>query len=430
MKATKMPGSFWNSLENVNVQTKRLENEMIAEHVIIGAGLTGLNAAWELMKNGADVVLLEASEPGWGASGRNAGMVVLRYKKNWSELAHRYGHNKTKRLLELLERSVAAIENNIRDLNLSCDFQRDGHITAAYTRQDLARLKKDVVWLKAEANYHHAQLLNKERTAELLGSNYYLGGYLDQQAAGLNPLAYCRELAAALIKRGLPLFTQTAVQQVQRRQDGYFVKTQHGGVKARRLIVATNGYTDLYPIARGISQGIVPVTTAVAVTNTIDDTLYRRILPQGHLVTDTKNLINYFRRLPGNRLLFGGQGSLSGQESISIYRKLHKQLGVIFPELRGTVLKYRWLGHVALTRDDFPHIGHCDNGGVFALGYGGRGVALSHLLGQELAALALGHKASLGPMSKELQKIPFHRLRLPLIGALTGYYWLRDKLRI
>lgn len=428
MKITEVSNSFWDSQSNRRITPQRLTADITTEYVIIGAGFTGLNAAWALMQAGAETVVLEAKEPGWGASGRNGGMAVLRYKKGWSELARSYGAEKAKMLLTLLESAVNTIENNVHELDLDCGFQRYGHITAAYSHNDVESLINDVVWLTDTANYHHARNLSQAETAELMGSNYYSGGYLDDRAAGINPLAYCREFAYALVQRGLSLYTQTGVQRVEKLSDGYLLHTDSGSVKAARVLFASNGYTGLYPMAKNISQRIVPVTSSVIATSAIDKAIYERILPQGHLVTDTKYLVNYFRRVPGNRLLFGGRGALSGQEKPQIYNNLRKQLCHVYPELHEVSLDYKWSGHVAVTLDDFPHIGHCEDDGIFALGYGGRGVALSHLLGKTLAESALGQQVSLGPMSHELSKVPFHRFRLPFMGVVAGYYWLRDQM--
>lgn len=428
MITTEVSNSLWHSLSQPKTKTGPLKNDIATDCVVIGAGFTGLNAAWTLMKAGVEVVVLEANEPGWGASGRNGGMAVLRYKKSWSELAAIYGTEKAINMLALLESAVNTIENNVNELKLNCGFHRYGHITAAYSKHDLNILMKDIEWLKNSTSYTHAYLLDKQQTSELIGSNCYQGGYLDEKAAGINPLAYCREFANALMQRGLSFFSQTAVVEIQKQPGGYLIKTDRGSVKAKRLLLATNGYTGLFPLAKDVSRRFVPVTSSVITTSTIDDAIYKNILPKGHLVTDTRHLVNYFRRIPGNRLLFGGRGSLSGREKKAIYKNLHRQLCFIYPELRDISLDYEWSGHVAVTLDDFPHVGRSANDTFFALGYGGRGVALSHLLGKALADMVLGNEKQLGPMSSELPEIPFHRFRLPFMGIVAGYYWMQDKI--
>jgi glycine/D-amino acid oxidase-like deaminating enzyme len=138
--------------------------------------------------------------------------------------------------------------------------------------------------------------------------------------------------------------------------------------------------------------------------------------------------MHYFRMLPGRRFLFGGRGDLLGRERPEGYLRLEEAMRTHFPQLAAARVKYWWSGKVAVTLDDFPHIGRLSKNILFAVGYGGRGVALSNLLGKYLARLIAGEHVDAGPMGENaFPRIPLHQLRIPAMQAIAGYYRFRDE---
>ncbi|MEI2416264.1 FAD-binding oxidoreductase [Orrella sp. JC864] len=427
--ASAHPPSVWNATAPAGVPLPPLAGDAQADCVVIGGGFTGLNAAWQLARRGVQPCVLEAHDAGWGASGRNGGMAVLRYKHNWSTLARKLGHEQTLLLHRLVHQALDILAENVQELGLDGGFSRCGHITAAYTSQDAQALREDVAWLAEHAGDRVPRFLDAGQAAALIGSRMYRGGYLDERAAGIHPLRYTRELAAALVRRGIAIHAGTPALRVHSDAGGCIVHTPHGQVRARSVIVASSAYTDLFDLPDGLRQRIVPVTTSVIATEPLPDDLYASVLGQGHLVTDTRHLVNYFRRVPGQRVLFGGRGSMTGRERPAIYRNLGAGLHALFPQLCGVPLQHQWSGKVAVTLDDFPHVCRYDPRIVFAFGFGGRGVALSHLLGRLAAELALGGQVQAGPMGRQMPVLPLHGLRLPVLNLMAAYYKLRDRMR-
>jgi glycine/D-amino acid oxidase-like deaminating enzyme len=409
----------------------KLDGDITTDIVIIGGGFTGLNAAWALAQRGVACTVLEANDASWGASGRNGGMAVLRYKKAWSTLAETFGDGPTRDLYALIHEAVDTLERNVSELGIECGFKRYGHITAANGPRAVAMLAADCRWLADRLGDRVPQLLDAEQAYALMGTRAYYGGYLDPRAAGIQPLDYGRGFAAALAERGVPIYCETPAQQIVVEPDHVVVTTPGGEVRARKVLVCSNAYTDLQDVAPSLATRIVAVSTSVVTTAPLPEAILRTVLPQEHLVTDTRHLVNYFRRAPGDRLLFGGRGSLTGKENPEVYDGLIAKLRATYPQLGDTPIDHRWSGKVAVTLDDFPHLGALGDRVLFALGYGGRGVALTNLLGRHLALHALGEWKNLGPMSEaSFRPIPFHGLRIPAMNVVATYYKLRDKLRV
>lgn len=425
------PPSLWSAIARPAPAALPLDHDVTTDVVIIGAGFTGLGAAWELARRGISCVVVEASDVGWGASGRNGGMAVLRYKRFWSVLARQLGDEATLHLYKSMRDGLDTLESNITELGIDCDFQRCGHITAAHGRRAFAGLEDDCRWLAAVAGDTTPRMLHQAESTALTGASSYTGAYLDPRSAGIHPLNYSRGFAAALAARGVPIHSNSPALKLVVEQGRVTVTTPQAQVRAKQALVCTNAYTQSFAFGVDLDTRIVPVSAAVIATAPLSPEEMQKVLPQQHLVTDTRNLVNYFRRVPGDRLLFGGRGSLTGKEGARYYRHLVHCLHRTYPFLRDIGIDYRWSGKVAVTLDDMPHIGAIGDRVFYALGYGGRGVVLANLLGKHLARYAMGERPALGPMSDgRFSRIPFSGLRIPIMNTVAAYYKLRDHLAI
>ena len=426
--------SVWSSSENPlpagHPGFPPLHGDLQADVAIVGGGFTGLSAAHHLAQAGVASAVLEANDFGWGASGRNGGMAVPRYKTPWATLARHHGDDMARQLHGLLFEAIDSLERTAGELSIDGGFHRPGHLTAANGRAAVQMLEADLQWL-ATIGDRAPRLLDAAATARLAGTGDYLAGYLDPRAAGIHPLNHVRGMAAALAGRGLPLFGATPVTAVHEHAQGVVLSTPGGSVRANHLLIATNAYTNLFRLGNDLHRRVVPVSTSVITTAPLPQALLDALLPEGHLVSDTRHLLNYWRIAPGNRLLYGGRGSLTGKEAPGVYAGLERRLVETFPALAGVPVDHRWSGKVAVTMDDFPHVGRLGPRISYALGYGGRGVALSHLLGRFAAGLATGQAVDAGPMGTgRFAPIPLHALRIPGMKAVAGYYRVLDALKV
>ena len=429
MPSTQRRDSYWVATGNPAPLLPTISGDEQAEVVIVGAGFTGLSAAYHLSQAGIDTIVVEAEDIGWGASGRNGGMLPPRYKKGFASIARTYGNDTTRRLHAIIHEAVDTVEAIVSDCVLDCAFARTGQITAAHSNTHLASLEQDCAWMTAEAGDRTARILSRSEMIDEVGANIHVGGWFDPRGAGIHPLNYVRGLASALQKRGVPIFVRSPVHRLVEELDGIRLELRGGTIEARQVVIATNAYTDMTAFAPdGLERRIVAVNTSAICTKPIGDNRAGAVLPGRRMVADTKHIMNWYRMLPDNRMIFGGRGDITGRsDDPSVYAKLERQLAETFPMIADVGVGYRWSGKIAITRDDFPHIGRLSPRVAYAMGYGGRGVALANLLGKYLAQLVQGKTVDAGPMgANPFDPIPFHAFRVPGMQIVARWYQYLD----
>jgi glycine/D-amino acid oxidase-like deaminating enzyme len=166
-------------------------------------------------------------------------------------------------------------------------------------------------------------------------------------------------------------------------------------------------------------------------TRPLGSNLRRTILRDGHVVSDSRRLLLYFRLDDEGRLVFGGRGSLRDGDSSASSGIVTTAMRRVFPALAEEGIEFAWSGQVALTLDGLPHVFRLAPGVVAALGYNGRGVAMATTLGAAVAeAFCRGEMDELALPATALRTIPFHAARLPILALATQFYRLRDRLGI
>jgi glycine/D-amino acid oxidase-like deaminating enzyme len=390
---------------------------------IIGGGHTGLAAARELARRGAEVTVLERHTLGWGASSRNGGFVLPGFKPDIEALARSIGVAETRRLFGVSLQAVAGLETLIAEERIDCGYVRCGTVVLAARASHLAGLERSRRWLRLELGYETAMLGRSELRAEIESARYH-GGLLDPFAGSVQPAALVRGLAAAAARAGATLVEGAELQRVRRHGPEFELALGPAGriLRAREVLVATNGYTGAAVPA--LRRRIVPVGSYLIATAPLDPALAARLIPHGRVLSDTKHLLYYFRLSPDRRMVFGGRAAFTPTPVARAGTILRQGMMEVFPDLADTPVEYAWGGQVAFTRDQMPHAGTLD-GLHYALGYGGHGVALATWLGGEMGK-ALAGAGAVPRLTGPLAPLPTVGGRpwfLPLVG---GYYRLRD----
>lgn len=422
------PRSFWRKTARNHAPFAPLARDAASPVMIVGGGFTGLSAARDLWRRGIECVVLEAQDIGWGASGRTGGFAVPRFKMDFSALARARGDDVALHLFRLAVEAVDSVAETVEAFGIECGFQRDGHLTPAPTVKTLDGLRDDQRWLRDKAGDSAVRILDAEETAAALGTGVYRGAYLDPRGACLHPYDYTRGLARALAERGVAIHVRTPVSALARDGGEWLAQTPGGTVRARHVVLAGNAYSTGLIAGSTLHRRIVPVSSSVIATRPLSDAERRVTLPIGLPVTDARRLVRYFRILPTGQLLFGGRADITGRrDDPAAYRPLERQLAQTFPHLDGIEIHERWSGKVAVTLDSFPHIGSLAEDVHYAIGYNGRGVALSSLMGRRLAGRIAGERTDMGPMEDAgFAPVPFHAWRRTGMRVMARYYQVRD----
>jgi glycine/D-amino acid oxidase-like deaminating enzyme len=402
-----------------------LTSERRVEFLVVGGGYTGLSTALHLAERGRSVALLEAREPGFGAAGRNGGQVNagLKFEPDLAErtLGPVFGPRLVAMALNAPQFLFALIER----LGIECEVCRGGTLRVAYSPRHVSALQASAEqWRRRGVPL---ESWSRERVAAATGTGRYLAGVFDPQGGSLNPLALARGLAKAAHGAGASIYGSSPVVALTRDGDGWRAQTPRSVVRADRVLIATDGYTD--GLVPGLARSVVPIFSAIIATAPLPGDLAGSILPARQVVYETGNITVYYRRDASNRLLMGGRGPQRRALDRKDYRHLTSYARHLWPALDRVDWTHWWNGQFALTPDFYPRL-HMPQAGLFVmLGYSGRGVALSSAMGAELASVLAGASPNSFPLPvTPVRTLPLHRFWRLGVNARIAYGRLVDRL--
>lgn len=394
-----------------------------ADMAIVGAGLTGVSAAYELARAGRDVIVLDAGEPGRGASSRNHGMLGRNFKHPFSQIMETSGINEAVGYYRELHEAYSSAVERIGEEGFSCGFRKTGRFIGALSPAHYERLAREYE-LRARHLGEAIEIVPTSDQGEI-GAAHYHGGVIIHDNAALQPALYYEAMRRRAERAGAAILSHTAVTGIERHEGRFRVGTQHGDIAARNVLVATNGYT-ARP-ARWHSKRLMPINAYTVVTEPLPESTAKAILPGHRTYHDNRRRSNPFLLAPdgSNRLLFGSRTGLLPPQSLRGFAaKIHADMLFFFPQLEGVKLTHAWHGRCAATWDLFPHTG-VEDGIHYALGYCFSGNAMAPYLGRKSALRILGSpEARTRFESGSFPKAPWPaRSRWFMPWLMTYYSW-------
>jgi len=419
------PPSLWTATAVPDREWPSVEGSLRADVAIVGGGFTGCAAALALAERGAKAALIEANLIGWGASGRTGGQVIPGLKFDPDELETMFGPELGPRVIAAVGSVGDEVFGLIAKHAIACQPVREGWLQPAFSVRTLGTTaRRAEQWAKRGAD---VAVLDRVEIAPLIGSDLYLGGWIDRRAGHLQPMSYVRGLAAAAHRAGAAIYVGSPATSLARQGNQWRLATPRGEIIADTVLIGTNGYTDgLWP---GLARTVVPMVSFQAATGPLPPEIGARILPEGQCASDTRRLLWYYRRDAEGRLVMGGRAPF--RENLGPADAVHLRAAVdrLYPQLRQIPFEHYWAGRVAMTQDSIAHLHELAPGLWAGLGYNGRGVGLATLFGRWLADLAWGTKPSEIPFPvTAMRPIPGYVFTRTVARALVRYYRLRDRL--
>lgn len=418
--------SYW--LDTAPAFTRAADGDVHgrADVVVVGGGFTGLSAALALARRKASVIVLEAGRVVGEASGRNGGQCNNGLAHDYAALAQRLGRQSARAFYRAYSLAVDTVERLVREEAIACDFVRKGRIKLAAKPTHYEKLAATYEILRSEVD-SDVQLVPRERIRDEVGSDAFHGGLIQTTSAQMHVGKFGVGLAEAAARNGARIYESAAVTALERLPGGTFrVTSTRGVVEANQVLIAT-GTTTHGPF-QWFQHRLAPIGSFIIVTEPLPAAQLARLLPTRRSYVTSKNIGNYFRATPDDRLLFGGRARFAmsnPQSDQKSGRILRATLATMFPELGDVGIDYCWGGLVDMTADRLPRAGE-HQGLYFSMGYSGHGVQMSVHMGEVMADVMNGNVERNPWQQLEWPTIPGHFAKpwfLPLVGA---YYRVQD----
>ncbi len=382
---SKMSPYWWDHVPRPQLHERSLPPK--ADVVVIGSGYTGLHAALQIARGGRHTVVVDAEAAGFGCSTRNGGQISTSIKPSFDDLSRRHGPDRAFAILKEGQNSLAWLKAFVATEKLECDFGVVGRFHAAHNASQyealVRRIENQPKGLEVEA---HAVPRAQQRSE--LGTDVYHGGVVFSGHASVDPARYHQGLLDRVIAAGADVIAHCPITAIAKHGGGFRLSSPRGTINAREVVIATNGYTG--KLTPWLQRRVIPIGSYMIATEAIAPDLMARLMPNNRIVSDTRQVVYYYRASPDrSRILFGGRVSLNETDPRISGPKLHADMVDIFPELAATRISHSWCGFIAYTFDELMHVGRHD-GMYYAMGYCGAGVGTASYFGMRIGQQVLG----------------------------------------
>ncbi|AMG73205.1 NAD(P)/FAD-dependent oxidoreductase [Sphingopyxis granuli] len=383
-----------------------LSGHVETDVLVVGGGIAGTATALHLAEKGVPVVLVEAGQPGDGATGQSGGLVAPDYIRHSPDSARQaFGAEDGERLNRMIGASGRFVFDLIARHAIDCDARPDGFYTPAHTEALADNQRRSADQWRSRG--YAVDFVEGAEVRRLFGADRYCGALRFGDGGSLNPLAYVRGLARAAEREGARLFANSPVAALERTTDGWLCRTPGGTVRADRVVLAANGGNGaLHPAMR---RTTLPLHVFQFASAPLDDAQRRAILPEGGAFTDKVPYL-FTARLDGQgHLVSAFPASFLIRSDAALYREARRRLAQHFAAMPDPQIDFLWRGLAWVNTSFLPEVYDLGEGAIAIQACNGRGIATNSVLGAEVAAmLATGDRTALSVQPRAPAPVRFH----------------------
>lgn len=419
--------TLWYASSPEAPETAQLRGEVKADVCVVGAGYSGLTTALELAKQGVSVAVVEREEIGFGGSGRNAGHCTPTFTHySLDQLRNLLGAPWADRLIQRQTRANDKVSEMIAHYDIDCEWEQNGYVQGALFPSHLKTLKNQSDAYNSIGA--RTRILERDEVHQITGSPRFYGGWLHEEAGGLNGLAYARGLGRAVLSEGGRIFTGSGVTGCERTKNAWSVKTAQGSVRAEKVIFTTGAYTVAgWP---KLDQTFRIMRVFIAATQPMSAETQATVLPKRTTIQDGRGDIYVYKYNQQNRIVASmfPMGA-RGRDPVYTRQVLTDRLKWLHPDLQETPRwDHFWFGELDMQRRTVPRFYSLATDVVAMTGLSGRGVPTGSMIGGILSDWAMGKaEADLDLKLEPLGRQPLYMNVAPQLVLRKSR--LRDNLR-
>ncbi|SLN37850.1 Gamma-glutamylputrescine oxidoreductase [Roseovarius litorisediminis] len=376
---------WWHALEGQSPLNEALPEK--CELLVIGAGYAGLSAALAAQNCGAQVVVVDADEPGQGASTRNGGMFGAHPRLGWHDLAARFGTATADALFAEAKPALDWARGLIAEQGIECDLQESGRVQLAWTASHFENQKRLAGQVRDKSEVQ-VRIVERDDLKQEIETDRYFGGLVFSEHCAIHPAKFHQGLLRAVRRKDIPVVAHARVDALERAGAGFEARTPKGVIRADKVLLATNGYTTK-PFGWHAAR-VFPLPSYLIATEELPPNLIGHIAPGRRMMVETRARHSYYRISPdGRRILFGGRASMTNIDLATAAKRQHQTMCEIWPVLADVKLSHVWTGNTGYSFSHMPHVGS-DRGLHYAMGFSGSGTVMAPYLGAKAAYQAMG----------------------------------------
>lgn len=400
-----------------------IDRDQHARTIVIGGGYAGLATARGLIDRGdRDVLVVEAEQVGFGASGRNGGFVFGGYSLGEGSLLAQLGPAVARRVYARSITAVDLIRRRLREHAIDCDVVDEGVLWTNWFRDE--RVLRDRATLLKQHFDTEWEWIAGAALRGMLDSPRYSAALFERNALHLHPLKYARGLARSVVEGGGRVAERTRIVELQREGEGWRLRTADGvALRCERVVLCCGGY--LAGLRSAVDRSILPIATYVVATAPLGERLAALFPGTRAAVYDSRFAFDYYRPLADTRLLWGGRISIRDRPPHQVAHLLQQDIARVFPQLPDAPIEFAWSGLMSYAKHEMPQIGELEPGLWYAQAFGGHGLATTTAAGEVVAAALCGDRSALADFQP--YGLPWAGKPFGFLAAQATYWWYQGR---